>query len=78
MCPQIIMPRFSGFILGLENQTGQQSSDDGGGNAAGSGFQATAENAARELQELRMQLERSRLECDRLRREVGYIRGQDM
>ena len=39
---------------------------------------ATAENAARELQELRMQLERSRLECDRLRREVGYMREQDM
>ena len=38
----------------------------------------TAENAARELQELRMQLERSRMECDRLRREVGYMRGQDM
>jgi hypothetical protein len=29
-------------------------------------------------QELRMQLERSRMECDRLRREVGYMRGQDM
>ena len=39
---------------------------------------ATAENAARELQELRLQLERSRMECDRLRREVGYMRGQDM
>ncbi len=39
---------------------------------------ATAENAARELQDLRAQLERSRMECDRLRREVGYMRGQDM
>lgn len=38
----------------------------------------TAENAARELQELRVQLEKSRLECDRLRREVGYMRGQDL
>ena len=39
---------------------------------------ATAENAARELRELTAQLERSRMECDRLRREVGYMRGQDM
>lgn len=38
----------------------------------------TAENAARELQELRVQLEKSRMECDRLRREVGYMRGQDL
>lgn len=37
----------------------------------------TAENAARELAELRAQLEKSRLECERLRREVGYMRGQD-
>lgn len=37
----------------------------------------TADNAARELQELRAQLEKSQLECERLRREVGYMRGQD-
>ncbi len=36
-----------------------------------------AENAARELLELRAQLGRSQLECERLRREVGYMRGQD-
>ncbi len=39
---------------------------------------ATAENAARELLELRSQLDKSRQECDRLRREVGYMRGQDL
>ena len=37
----------------------------------------TADNAARELQELRAQLDKSQLDCERLRREVGYMRGQD-
>ncbi len=39
--------------------------------------QLTAENAARELRELRAQLEKSQQECDRLRREVGYMKGQE-
>lgn len=38
---------------------------------------ATADSAARELGELKAQLEKSRFECERLRREVGYMRGQE-
>ena len=35
---------FSRFILGLENQAHQKSRDDGGGDAAGGGFQAAGED----------------------------------
>ena len=37
---------------------------------------STAENAARELAAMRIQLEKSQFECERLRREVSNMRGQ--
>ena len=39
------MPDFSGFILGFENQTGQETCHDSSGDAAGGGFQTTGEDA---------------------------------
>lgn len=34
---------------------------------------AMAENAAREVEAMRQQLEKSQLECEKLRRELGYM-----
>ena len=39
------MPGNSGFILGFENQAGDQSRQNGGGDASGGGFQPSGENA---------------------------------
>ena len=43
------MPNISGFILGLENQAGQQTGHHSYGNAAGSGFQAAGENSKKSI-----------------------------
>lgn len=43
------VPRFSGFILWAEKQGRQQPRQDGGGDASGSGLQATRENAQKAL-----------------------------
>lgn len=39
------VPRISGFILRPEQKTGCQTRGDGGGNAAGGGFQSAGKNA---------------------------------
>ena len=39
------MPYISGFILGAEQQAHNHAAQDGGGDAAGSGFQTAGENA---------------------------------
>ena len=43
------MSHFSGFILGLEQNSCKKTKNDGGGNASGSGLQATRENAQKAL-----------------------------